>query len=470
MEYLVRVAFGQAANATDPTYTDISAKARIGRGSWSAQRGAEVEQASATASTSGRMVLYLDNADHQHTTGQSMPVTAGLQVQVLAICDGYTVPILEGWTGEPEQPDWTENDGANIIVVPVHDRIGWMSKGQALDSLLTEHIRAVGGARLVGYWTMGEAAEPVGVSSIRGMPDFAVGSGGDRWFVGLPPSPLLLPAGADAAPGDELSPALFQPHEVFDGSFWRQISAYQTATFSPALQVPSGSVLTIMYWSRVARGKAYSPNPVVFSDAASGISYFVRHQTADSIPYSGVNLLALDASWEHQISTRMQFDGDLTLTRIQLRPGQDPTFRVLNAVGTGATASGSPPATLQLDDLILGSDVFGSIWHVQLYITTEADAPTDAEYAEQMEIGFLGHAGQSADDRVRTVAALAGIPQGDLDLDACSARMQILRTKDRLPLDLMQTASDTEQGRFFAAKDRRLTLHARRRRYIPSDH
>jgi hypothetical protein len=468
----VRVAFGQSATAADPTYTDVSAYIRKRQQPLTTQGGQEREQEQEGASLpSGQLTLDLDNSDHRFTTGQSWALTDSLQATAELIVDGVVCPVISGWILLPEQDAWTENDNSNLISITIVDRLGREQLGQEMDSLLTEHIRAMGGSRLVGYWPLGEAVAPVGLSAVEGMPNLAASARQDLGLTAI--GATFTPGGGVAAPGDELVPALWSPTSRNTAGDIDSAWTVLTADFPTPIEVSTGQVLTLVAWTRLTDSDTASDRDaevVELEDDFSTEVLITRSQTG-----TGWFASLTDGSWTvSSISNPRSTTGRIGVAMLRVEPSADPQYLTVGTADGASTFSdtpiGSPPASLSFTRINVGAYVRGSIWHVQVYLADAAEEFTAAELTAQIDVGFHALANQRVDERIATLASYAGIDPGDLVLDECVARMQALATKGKLPVELMATAVTTEQGRLFADGDRRLVLHSRRRRYAPSDH
>lgn len=469
MQWRIWIAFGQSATAADPTYTDVSAWARKRKSPLSVQAGQEREQSG--TSSPGTLTVDLDNGDHRFTTGQSWAITDSLQAKAELVVDGVVCPVISGWILLPEQDAWTEADNANLVSITIIDRLGREQLAQEMDSLLVEHIAAVGGSRLIGFWPLGETAEPVGLSSVPGMPNLVRLEATDY---GLTADAATFTAGSgDAPPGDEMQPGVLSPtSRNTAGTIDTAYSYFRADLSADPIVLEPGQTLTLVAWTRITDSDTAADNDATVLELRGAASESVR--VTRSQVALGWNAVVNDgAGWVADIDNFKETDGRVAIAylNVELTTG-DQTFAIATGDGrsTFTDTAGTPPADLTLTELLIGVYARGSIWCVQFYLCDTAEAFSLTELDTQRDVGFRALADQRVDERFAALASYAGIDPGDLVLDPCVARMQALQTRGRLPLELMQTAVTTEQGRMFADGDRRLVLHSRRRRYLPSDH
>ena len=152
-------------------------------------------------------------------------------------------------------------------------------------------------------------------------------------------------------------------------------------------------------------------------------------------------------------------------TIIGIRWGDTPLVQELwvddqQIVGTpGGSVSGT---TSEISHLYMPAGRFdGSIAHVQIYIGDE-DAYTFDDFTAQRRVGLDGFDRQSTGDRINTVLDFAGWPAGRRDIDPGEAVMQPLQLAGKRPLEPLEEATETEQGRLFARAGR-VVFHDRRR-------
>lgn len=76
-----------------------------------------------------------------------------------------------------------------------------------------------------------------------------------------------------------------------------------------------------------------------------------------------------------------------------------------------------------------------------------------------------GFDGESAGDRIVRLAALAGVPVGEVAYDSDTVPIAPVDTSGRTAIDAMRVIEQTEGGVLFDSRDNKLTVHSRVRRY-----
>ncbi|MGJ3230114.1 hypothetical protein ACQEUV_32990 [Micromonospora aurantiaca (nom. illeg.)] len=108
----------------------------------------------------------------------------------------------------------------------------------------------------------------------------------------------------------------------------------------------------------------------------------------------------------------------------------------------------------------------GALAHVQVRVGPSASTMTRQMHLDQYAHGMRGLDRQTAAERVATLAGYAGMPAGDVTVDAAaSTPMQRARLSRARPTAALRAAATAEQGRLFVTGAGQLRLRARAARY-----
>lgn len=367
------------------------------------------------------------------------------------LADGYLeIPEVQVRTQDPN-----DDDSDVTLSVTAVDILGRLQNTGRFLSTLAAHIRWAGGNTLVGYWPLGDATEPVqsypsGNSLKVTQAQYSSGA--------VTPTDPALPSitfrGAPSLPGDDLSPIDFQPSRdvTFDPhEFVRSYTLEGEISFT----ISSGQVMTLVAWIRP--DDLYRLGYVFAMSAAPGfaaITWDLAGAVLRGVAGDGV-------TWDGEILGAHPGYG--RWVPVALRCGFNPSVLELwigNEVYTGSmfVAGGSATTYTSID---VGTQFDGGIAHVQVYIGTEDDWTYD-DYLAQYDVGLNGLERQTTGQRVASVLDYAGFPPGRRDIDPGVAVMQVASLAGKRPLQALEEATETEQGRLFA-QGGRVAFHDRRR-------
>src|SRR5262249_52095047 len=105
-----------------------------------------------------------------------------------------------------------------------------------------------------------------------------------------------------------------------------------------------------------------------------------------------------------------------------------------------------------------------AVAHVQVYLGPPT-AWGRTQFLAQAAMAFTGLERQRTDDRIRTLAHYAGIPDGELQLDVGVDYVQKASLAGLSPLAAMRSAVETERGGLFVNGGGQLIFHNRQRTY-----
>lgn len=96
--------------------------------------------------------------------------------------------------------------------------------------------------------------------------------------------------------------------------------------------------------------------------------------------------------------------------------------------------------------VVVAGPVSGSVAHVQVYLGSAFDHDT---HLAQYRAGTDGLAGQTVDQRLRTILNYAGVPDAQLDLQESDTPMPAARFAGQSPGSLLSAAAETGGGVLF---------------------
>lgn len=371
------------------------------------------------------------------------------------LADGYLeIPEVQIRTQDPAD---TESD--ITLSVTAVDILGRLQNARKFGALLTEYIRFNGGTGLAEYWPMTETVAPFRSVVGAALPTTSLPSvlvWGDP--TAQEGTALLTPAGADGPRGDDGSYPQYDMEVHTVSGLLRPARSISTYAIPPSgtITVAAGQVITFVMWIN-------SPWTAVDSEAdpagirlvLNGLEGFISLVKQD-----GANATwLLDLSGSSGLTA--SFTGPVAATSrwtlVGIRMGFDPELMELwvDDTQTVGVVSGSTAATsMEITQIYAPIDRFdGSIAHLQVYIGTE-DEYTFADFTAQRRVGLEGFDRQTTGERINTILDFAGFPTGRRDIDPGTAVMQPLRLAGKRPLDPLEEAVETEQGRLFAEAGR----------------
>lgn len=366
------------------------------------------------------------------------------------LADGYLeIPEVQIRT---QDPDDAESD--ITLSVTAVDILGRLQNARKFTSTLAEHIRFNAGPSLHHYWPLNDPTTPW-LPAI-GSQSFGTTTVDTRW--GDPTASegtaKLTPAAVDGPRGDDVQFPLYEMRIETISGFRRPTRYMVTSVEFPdgTVTVAAGQVMTVVFW--VKRSSVVMDSEVL----TMLVNYFQN-------PTDGVMALVVqdtDFTWLCEVTgaTSASFVGPTAPTErwtaVALRWGFGPNVIEVwtDEVQTVGTLSFAPASSARIDKIYLPEGWFaGSLAHVQLYIGSANDW-TFEDFTAQRRVGLEGFDRQTTGERINTVLDFAGFPAGRRDIDAGRAVMQPLSLAGKRPLDPLEEAVETEQGRLFAERGR----------------
>lgn len=412
---------------------------------WTAQAGRPTEF---DTSQPGNLSMRLNNSDHRFTPGNaSSPLYPNFKLaRRLRIREtiGYrTFNIFSGWLELPDISDWAEAGVDQVITVSAVDRLARLDRGRKFISTLTEYV-LYNGTGLQAYYPLLESAgtifydkstygrEPThlfternaSVTPTQGGPPFTAGNG-------------------RVLPGDDLAGPTWSPR--LDAASLAAEATYPRGTWASGFTQSGTDTVTVAAWVTLAVDpptggrfasafRLYSPNGILGLDS-SPWQFFGR----TGIAQATVNCPGPPAGIPILIAVRL----NLSTASVELWRHNDPPL-------TGTLSGGTVPSSVVWNEVEAGGAAYsGTVTHGQVYMG-DSSVYTRAMHLAQIQAGTVGLAGQTTGQRIRTMAAYAGIPAGQLNVDDGVTRMQNTSLAGKSPLTPMREAETAEQGLLLA--------------------
>ncbi len=372
------------------------------------------------------------------------------------LADGYLeIPEVQIRTQDPD-----DSDSDVTLTVTVTDILGRLQNAGRFMSTLAEHIRFNGGPAMVGYWPLGDPSSPV-ESYPSGQPLQKVANPYGSGSVATDPTtPSLTFRAGVPLPGDDLTPPDFQT--TLDRT---TIPDYAIPMRNFSLVGPvdytlsAGQVLTLVAWIRPDEA-VVGGEPVALAQGESFDALAnIRWEDPSFATWIGASGYA--AGWDFLLDGA--HPGYQRWVPAALRFGFSPQVCELWIGDQTYTATPTVTSTADVtfDQLMIGRWWRGQIAHVQVYIGDATDW-TREHFTAQHAVGLTGLERQTTGERINTVLDYAGFPAGRRDVDAGAALMQTASLAGKRPLEVLEEAQETEQGRLFA-QGGRVVFHDRRR-------
>lgn len=421
----VEIAFdsGYSTPAASRTWTDVSTYVE-GAQPVGVTRGRQDEVSQVQPS---RLVLTLDNRDGRFTprlsSGAYYPnVKKGRPIRVTSTYNAVDYVRFTGYISEwpVVWPDGT--DVVSTVTVTCVSRMARTGRGAEMRSLLEEEILADGPDV---YYTLGD---PTGSLT-------AVDSSGNQ-----APDLTMAGEGTDVVFGNATGPTDGLTAAEFAGGRWLTTS-----------QSVVGGVAEC-YFSRT--GNPSVAEILLAFAASSGLVVGIAIDTDGTITTSGSDLGSSPVVTDGEVHSLSWQSGHVLVDGVDIgSPTNSPVTGVLKVggIGVGYTFSGTGAPVTQLT---------GAMSHVAAFTTLST-----ARAAEHAGAGLTGSAGESSDDRIARLAAIAGVPTAEQDLDAGSSTVGAVESGGATPLAAMLAVAETENGVLFDAKDGKLTFQGRDARY-----
>lgn len=365
------------------------------------------------------------------------------------LADGYLeIPEVVIRTQDPD-----DTDSDITLTVTAVDLLGRLQNAARFNSNLSAHIRWAGGSTLVAYWPRNDASLPFISSGSLNIPAVssveALNWGDPTASEGVP---QITPASVPGPAGEDVLFAQYDMEVQTVGGFFRPARSMMTSAAIPsgAIVLPEGQYLTVVLWVRSswrASDSESDPLGIRLTTNESGLISLVRQDTTGTWLVETSGSTGLDASFTGPVAPTNRW------TMVGIRYSIEPQEIELwvddtQVVGslTGATAA----TTAEVTELFMPIDRFdGSIAHVQVYVG-EADAWDFTHFTAQRRVGLYGLERQTTGERIDTILDYAGWPAGRRDIDPGTAVMQPVSLAGKRPLQPLQEAVETEQGRLFA--------------------
>ena len=377
------------------------------------------------------------------------------------LADGYLeIPEVQIRT---QDPDDAESD--ITLSVTAVDILGRLQSASRFGCLLTEYIKFNAGPSLVAHWPMTEVSGPFRSITGPAMPTVsepAVLRWGDP--TAQSGTALLTPAATAGPRGDDGTYPQYDMEVHTTSGLLRPARSIATyATIPPGtMTVVAGQVMTAVFWVRSSWSATDSEaDPLLIrytTFPTDGVIALVKQDGSD-----GTWLLEVTGGTSASFATTAVAPTD-RWTLIGIRWGFTPNTVELWVDGTRTvgTLSFVPAGSARMDDFYMPESRFdGSIAQVQVYIG-DAEDYTFEMFQAQRRVGLEGFDRQTTGERINTVLDYAGFPSGRRDIDAGTAVMQPLSLAGKRPLDPLEEAVETEQGRLFA-QGGRVVFHDRTR-------
>lgn len=446
-----------------PVWVDITAFVHPGRRGtgWAMTLG---RQSTLAVAEPARLTLTLDNADHRFTPDNpSSPYfpwwTQGCRLQLQEQIGSWASDYPDFFLELPEVIVRTPGVDQTVTLTAV-DRLGRLRSARTFVSTLAEYILYNGGTALQHYWPMNETVGPslrslVGTNAllVEGLRTFVA-------YISAPgPSgePTVVYGAADPVDGDDIAGIVYNP--AFVAGVGAVRTSDHTATI-PAISVPSGQSLTLAAWVNWTR--TTTDGPLVMQLGGAGVDYLqLTLASSDNNYYLSARD---DTSAQTDLATSIIANIDawrLVAIRITEPAGLVEFWHHGDAPVT-YNLTGAPSAMTGLTTARIATSAPVQMTGFQIY--AGAGAYTRAQHLAQVAQGYLGLDRQRTGERVRTIAAYAGVSAGEIDADDGVAVMFPARLAGKDPLTALLEAETTEQGRLYCTGSR-LSFRHRHMRY-----
>lgn len=378
------------------------------------------------------------------------------------------VDLFTGYLQVPEESQPDAKASGQQVTVSAIDRLGRLAAAPTFVSTLGAHI--VGSARngiLRGYWPLNDPGPGTKIAP-------AVGNRtGDIFDSGSTITPTTqLPEvnfqGGGHPPGDDVDSLQFVYglagvlNVGFNYAYWNYGQA--EADF---IEMTTGQVATLVGWVNMASTTNITLDSIgisVVTRPSLGAWFVTTTRVADTAGKHWNVEYYNGSAWDVAAA-----NGSSNATErwyaLAIRWGFDPNVLELwvdDARYTGTfTETVTSAAVLNIE-----SSFNGSIAHHQIYVG-DPDDFTFADFTAQRAVGLLGLERQTTGDRIRSIAAYAGIPLAEYTdtVDKGTAIMQAASLADKTPLEAMREAERTEQGLLYVDGSGRLVFRDRRSLY-----
>jgi hypothetical protein len=442
----VEIAFASQPNSTSPIWTDVTRWVDSFKSPFTIEAG-ETPQDSDPGNL---LTLRLNNSDQRFTPGNVLSpyypnIKSARKIRVTETILEQTVELFVGYIQFPEIEAWTESSTSEprdqTITITAVDDLARLAGMRTFDAALTEHIIYNGGTDLKGFWPMTEAAEPfygVGpttdpLDAVRGITGIWAQAGEVQCQTGLAPT------------GAESSAARMITHPSHKGDLASgYIQIQLPPTFLPA--VTATDKISVVFWWAFA--PTMSNNE---SDAHTIAAFFGPSVTlilSRNIA-TGIWTLSCSGAMTATITGGKVGNEALLPVGIFLDEANARMELWTGSVRQTATLTGAPPGAgiFEWDGMGYGLDY--DVSYLQIYVGPNFSY---TQYLEQIAQGWAPLDRQSTGQRINTVLNYARYPSGSAfrDIDNGATIMSPATLAGRTPKQVIDEATATEQGRFWA--------------------
>lgn len=386
--------------------------------------------------------LTVDNADGRYTPGaptSAYELRQGQRIQVRETIGRRTFPLFTGTIQQPEAVYGTTSNEATVTLSAV-DAFGELEQGgRTFVSTLGEYIRDAGGSALVGYWPLGEASGALQAESmVPTQGPLTIERRSDFDGHNAPANSLISFGAADGPAMDDISGVEFNALTSDASLLVRDRLIYRTVT---GADFADSATIAVSIWSRVQQSSLTSWQIIVARDDTFTTNLVIDYQS------SVWRATASDTAGSVNISAGAPLWDRWQLLTLAMTSAGDVYFWVDQNEFTGSIGGA---ATGDFDSILVDSGTPGSAaCHLQLYAGTYTRKMHLAQYAQGVNTYTGGLRFQRTDERFRTVARYAGLPEPDCDHG--SVWMQRAELAGKTFAEAAGEAIRTEQGRAFVS-------------------
>lgn len=381
--------------------------------------------------------LLLNNTDGRFTYGNtSSPYAAwwgpGRKCQLFETIGTTIVEIFTGYLQTPTETIMSPLFGT--VHISAVDRLSRLATAEPFVSTLAEHIKYAGrSGTQFWYYPLSDAGAPFAEAS-------ATSAEPMRFSAFRSPGGSIAAQAGTAIVADDV-----RPHRLTMDSAPSGIAFYLAATLSTKVNLAGTDVLTVTVWGR--REVDYSTTVLSYLLYLwDGGNDFLILRTGSA----GTAGFKLDCRFGAGTATSSTFSDSATErwalygAQIALSPASASAW--MDDQTASPSFSGSPSDS-DFQYIISGLNFDGSTAHAMVHIGP-AGSYTHEDFLAQREMGLHGLERQTTGERIRTIAAYAGIPLAEYDstVDDGTVVMQRASLAGKTPLEAMREAERAEQG------------------------
>ena len=399
-------------------------------------------------------------------TGVPLRYSESLGARTFAFPDMW-VEIPETLLTFEDPADSTNTD--RVLTITCVDLLTRLNRAPRFVSTLGAHIVSHGGSNLVAYWTLGEAGPtfaPIGGGSVLRPLNPSYGGAG-----------TLTPNSSPGVDGDDLLPLgiMSNVNDPLFGAGFALIA-------NPVFTLAGTDALTALIWCYPETADSWDHGVNLLSlyrgghvTPTDGLSIYdsATFPGPDGGLDAGVAFNGGAASGDTGLQSLASVTGRWILAGAQITLSPPATTLWVNNSTLTAAITGAVPASVTFDEVVIGARWHGLIAHAQVYVGPPS-AFTHADFLAQREVGLNGFAGQSVDERIRTIANFSGLVNdplfgadhagGQLDLEESDSVMPKALFAGRRPGELAQEAAATGGGLLFT-REHQLVYQDRKHRF-----